>query len=339
MRQAHNFHSAFAARQNGFSLTELLVAMALGLVLIGGVIQVFFSNRQIYETTENLSRMQENARVAFELMARDIREAGLAGCGNTGRTVNTLNNASTTWWTNWQSGIVGYEGTAAYPGQETGTDPAERVHGTDAVQVMYGKSYGLSVVSHDPNKTSNSAQIFLNKLHTLKDSDIVVICDYEQASILQISNANQSNVNIVHNTGGSVQPGNATKGLGFPLPDPITTNGTPYTYGPNSTVMKFESVGWYIGNNGRPETGGRSLYRRIKNDSAQEVVEGISDLQISYLEGNNISYVNAGAVSDWDDVLAVRLSLTLNSLAAVGTDGDRIQRQFSHVISLRNRLQ
>ena len=83
----------------GFSLVELMIAMALGLFLTGVAVNIVITNRQAFRTTENLSRMQENARSAFELMARDIRSAGGNPCG-TPMIVNVLNNPANLWWAN-----------------------------------------------------------------------------------------------------------------------------------------------------------------------------------------------------------------------------------------------
>lgn len=46
----------------GFSLIELLVAMAIGLVLTGGLYQVFVGSNNTYSMNERLSRVQENGR-------------------------------------------------------------------------------------------------------------------------------------------------------------------------------------------------------------------------------------------------------------------------------------
>lgn len=62
--------------ERGFSLVELMIALVLGLVLLGGVIQVFLSSRQTYSANEAMSRMQENGRFALEFMARSARLAG-----------------------------------------------------------------------------------------------------------------------------------------------------------------------------------------------------------------------------------------------------------------------
>lgn len=62
--------------QKGMSIVELLVAMALGLLLLGGILQVFLSSRQTYSANEAMGRMQENGRFALEFIARSARLAG-----------------------------------------------------------------------------------------------------------------------------------------------------------------------------------------------------------------------------------------------------------------------
>src|SRR5690606_32670244 len=46
----------------GFSVVELMVAMAISLLLLAGVVAIFSSSRSSYETTTRLSRIQENGR-------------------------------------------------------------------------------------------------------------------------------------------------------------------------------------------------------------------------------------------------------------------------------------
>src|SRR5690554_4826207 len=74
--------------QKGLTLVELMVAMVLGLVVIGGAISLTLANRQSYRTNEGLSQVQESARTAFELLARDLRQAGVSGCDNEGQVAN-----------------------------------------------------------------------------------------------------------------------------------------------------------------------------------------------------------------------------------------------------------
>lgn len=63
-------------RQRGMTLIELLVAIALGLLLLAGILQVFAASRQSYRVQQNTARMQENALIAVEILQRSVREAG-----------------------------------------------------------------------------------------------------------------------------------------------------------------------------------------------------------------------------------------------------------------------
>ena len=60
----------------GFTLVELMVAMALSLFLMGGAILMYLSVQSTYDDTNRLSRLQENIRFASDYMVRDIRNAG-----------------------------------------------------------------------------------------------------------------------------------------------------------------------------------------------------------------------------------------------------------------------
>jgi type IV pilus assembly protein PilW len=73
----------------GLSLVELLVAVALGAILMAGAVTLFVNNRATYEVTNDMARLQENARFALEEMTRTIRMAGHTGCVNV---VGNLNN-------------------------------------------------------------------------------------------------------------------------------------------------------------------------------------------------------------------------------------------------------
>lgn len=72
-------------RETGFSLVELLIALLLGLILIGGVLQVFLASRVTALANDELGRIQDNGRVAVSLLVRDIRLAGYRNPDNGGR--------------------------------------------------------------------------------------------------------------------------------------------------------------------------------------------------------------------------------------------------------------
>ncbi len=61
--------------QPGFTLVEILIAIAIGLFLTAGMVQLFVANKTSYRFNEALSRIQENGRFALATMASDLRMA------------------------------------------------------------------------------------------------------------------------------------------------------------------------------------------------------------------------------------------------------------------------
>ncbi|NHZ42942.1 PilW family protein [Massilia aquatica] len=61
---------------DGFGLIEVLVAMTLGLVLLGGVGYVFMGSKDMSVAQSDGVRMNESARNATDVMGRALRQAG-----------------------------------------------------------------------------------------------------------------------------------------------------------------------------------------------------------------------------------------------------------------------
>ncbi|MEW6445756.1 MAG: PilW family protein [Pseudomonadota bacterium] len=320
----------------GFTLVELMIALVLGLLIIGGVISVFISNKQTYRTNEGLSRIQETARTAFELMAREIREAGGNHCG-TPMVVTVL--AAPAWWADWNSGgLVGFEGAGANPAGVV-PNPA-RANGTDAILIRSGTLMeGVAIDAHaHPVFTLATKADF-------RGGDILMACDYQSAAIFQATGVayGKGKTTVAHNNKG----GNCSASLGVPTVCGAGVE-TQKTFG-NGSLAILSGALWYIGDNGR---GGRSLFRIGNGGNADEVAEGVQDMQIEYLTRNkgtgNLAdaYVTADRIvaADWADnensanqVVAVRVTLTLQTADKPGTDGNPLQRTMTHVVSLRHR--
>jgi type IV pilus assembly protein PilW len=332
-------------RPRGFTLVELMIAMLLGLIIIGGATSLIVANRQSYRTNEALSQVQESARTAFELLARDVREAGISGCDSNGRMANVLSppvSGGLYWWQTW-FGIAGYESAEVNPAVPTSSATAERVAGTDSVILQGILGTGLTIENHDPV----SANFKINSTTTdFVVDDILIVCDFDHAVMLQVTSYNSSNVTVVHNTGDGVSvPGNCSKGLGYPTV--CTTNGNTYIFGPNSQIARMSAVAWYIGNNNRAAEGGRSLYRRRLGRGAavqtEEVVAGVTNLQLTYREEGVDEFRTADSIGNWSNVSAMMIELTVQSAdRRVTTDSSvnagRIERRFTNIVTLRNRV-
>jgi type IV pilus assembly protein PilW len=331
-------------RSSGVTLVELMVSMVLGLIVIGGALSVVLANRQSYRTNEGLSQVQESARTAFELLARDIREAGATGCDNTGRVANVLDPAANLWWQSWE-GVKGYDNEDTDPAAPFGTAAAERVLGTDSIQLRGIDGTGVAITEHD----AFAANFKINAATTeIAPNDILMACDFDHAVVFQVTNYNSGNVTVGHSSKeGNISPGNCSKGLGYPTDCGTTGNG--YSFKANSQLARFAATGWYVGFNGRDTDGGRSLYRirldRGGADVVEEIVSGVRDLQITYRVEGTDTFVEADLVDvdEWERVNAVSIELIVESAdARISTDpsvnAGRLERTFTNVITLRNRV-
>lgn len=68
----------------GFSLVELMVAIVIGLVVVGGVISIFASAVKSHTDNLRMTRLNQELRTTINLMTRELRRAGFWGGAKTG---------------------------------------------------------------------------------------------------------------------------------------------------------------------------------------------------------------------------------------------------------------
>ena len=342
-----------AARSGGFTLIELMVAMVLGLIVIAGVTSVFLAGQQSFRTNDALANVQDSSRVAFELMARDIRGAGLTGCNSlNNRIVNVLNRApgnpgTAAWWADWGNAVHGYDSASTDPAVAAGSGVGQRVAGTDSLQLMGAGDMSVNIANDVPGTNFK-----LNQTTTqLTGGDIIIACSPDHAAILQITGYNSSNITVGYNTGNNnPSPGNCSSNLGYPN-DACTGNSPDYTFPPNSKIAKLTAVDWYIGNN---PAGGTSLYRVSLQNSggtmsatSQEMVRNVTGMTITYLNpaigaiGGKFQTASViTANNGWAGVTAVNVALTIRSTfqRADVTGNKAISRNYAFTTTVRNRV-
>ncbi len=74
--------AARPAHARGFSLLEIMIALALGLLLSAGILSLFGSTSQTNKLQNGLARLQENGRFAITRMESDLRSVGAQYCSN-----------------------------------------------------------------------------------------------------------------------------------------------------------------------------------------------------------------------------------------------------------------
>ncbi len=63
-------------KQTGYTLIELLIGLLLGVFLMAGAIGIMNNLARSYALRDSMSRMQEDARYAIEVLSRELRHAG-----------------------------------------------------------------------------------------------------------------------------------------------------------------------------------------------------------------------------------------------------------------------
>lgn len=73
---SHCNPAGLPGRCRGLTIIELMVAMALGLLLTAVIITMYSSAKASYRLQDGLTRIQEDGRVAVQLIGEEVRKAG-----------------------------------------------------------------------------------------------------------------------------------------------------------------------------------------------------------------------------------------------------------------------
>lgn len=349
----HSHPSSAVHTARGFSVVELMVAMALSLLLLAGVIAVFASSRASYDTTDRLSRIQENGRFALDKIVRDLRAAGFMGCAREPTyMVTTLNSATELEWD-----FLGGGGVQGF--QYTGTGPTfapslsstkvpNAAEGSD-VLVVRRPEWGAQPLRLQADMADGTDDISVPNTSSsgLNTGDIALIYSCEAQAYFQVTSF--AGGTITHGVGGatSTSPGNASDDL-------------QYAFRTNAEVIPVETVTYYIRASSSGPPGTTSLWRRIGANTPEELVEGVEQMQLRFGEDTNGDavvdvYRTADDVVSWNDVYSVEVALLVRSLEEFGGDSDqetyelldvtvaapgdrRLREVFSATVGIRNRI-
>ena len=338
----------FAKRQSGLSLIELMIAITLSLLLIAGVLQIFLSSKQTYSTNTALARVQESGRFAMDFLTYDIRNAGYKGqC--MGEPNNMLD--STVNLFNLNDPIEGWndEAPALLAGKNVVAD-------SDVLLLKLATGAGDFIADGNNKSTLPNMDIDSVKSGTnstgIPAGTITLVSDALGCDIFQ--NTSDGNANVLQQSGGNVKPGNKN-----PSSNPKQYWGHNYTG--EVEILTLQNAIYYLQeNNGRPPSLARERLQTSGTTAgfiAEELVEGIQDMQITYgVAGANrqvTDYVDADAVANWDNVVSVRISLLAVSAdtnvvpenQVIAFNGDdveitnrRLAQVFTTTVGIRNRL-
>lgn len=344
-------HRYSRQRIHGFSVVELMVAVGVSVLLLAGVISIFASSRNSYETTDRTSRIQESGRLALDIIARHIRSSGFVGCARQPTYVSTsLNDSTALQWNFLEGPVRGFEfdspGTwlptrdSSIPLPLDETDilvlrvPAREAIPLPLLADMAGPSDVLTVAN-----VTTGVQL----------NDVAIAFSCEAQSVFQVTNF--AGGTITHAAASGSNPGNDAGSGGGSLN---------YTYRRDVThVLPVETVVYYVAPSSNSATT-PSLWRKVALNPPEELVEGIERMEVKYgvdTTGDVIvdEYRDANLVTDWTRVISVSVALLVRSLEEYGADPDlrtyrvldasvvapndrRLREVFTATATIRNRV-
>lgn len=302
-------------KQSGLTLVELLIASTLGLLLTLGVVQLFVSSSDSFRMAEAIGRMQESGRLAQDILGRTIRNADYWGCLNFADVDSVLDETHA----NFDPDLHDFSSPDSI--QFAIGDGTDAAAGTVAIQLKGARSPGISMTGMN----ASSANIDVSSLPSglLDAGGVVLLTDCANGVVFQLSGVNETALNLQHNTGNTIVPGNIKSGGGCPNGS-SSANCFPDTYTSGDIFVPF-SERYYIQDN----AGRRSMvFEGIGGTgvaATQEIIADVLDMQVQVGSGpqgdntiNNWQTVTAANLTAINDtsvtyVKAVRVSLLVRS--------------------------
>ncbi|WP_158269315.1 PilW family protein [Saccharospirillum sp. MSK14-1] len=296
------------SKQHGFSLIELLIALTLSLVVIGGAIQILLSGQRSYQLLLQQARLQENARMALSYLAADIRQAGFVGCDLQSIPIaNLVGNRTESWLYGWDDVDDFGKGI---------------VDGTDVLAVRrFQFDHSRKLIS----QSSNTVSTLLTTTSGIEfdNEPIVALVDSDcsNMAIFQVTDSTNSSVEV---EAGGANCSHILRG-NFDC-DQLANADPSRRYSPDAQLFAIEHIGYAIHPpSSKSLTEGTSLWRLNFNGSNQEIIEGVDDLQLRYgldtsnpVDGVIDRYFNAAQINaanhlSFDQLVAVEITLTMRA--------------------------
>lgn len=335
--------TARTGRPAGFSLVELMVGMVLALLLAAVIVTVFSRASKTSSVTQTINEIQEQGRVALDMLQQDVRLAGYIGCNSnrllaSGGLVNVIASPGD-YLNNIEEYIFGHEGTGAAfdPAASDGLSSADPVPllNSDAITVRIpaGEPVALSATM-----ASGTDAIPLFATTGFAAGQRAVVGDCAQSTAFIVTGLTGG---LEHDDAGGL---NADADFGR-------------AYGTDAMVAPYTTVTYYVAETGVGTN--RSLFRRVGDAAlSEEIAEGVEEFQLQYgldTDGDIFAdlFVAADDVADWSQVVSVRASLLMrskleraaqspqaydfNGVADIAPADSRLRRPFNVTIQLRNR--
>lgn len=309
-------------KAQGFSLIELMIAMVVGLMLIGGIITVFAGSKRSAQVNSTMALLQEHGRFALNSIVSDVRMAGFQGCVDSQIKANIRATTAPTddySQTNITSSLIQPSGNWSPSAPKNFTPPTDvgaPVRGTHALSVQFGSPETRQI--KPMASVADDVEIIGDLPPIVTTGDLALISNCQVADIFMITQA--SNGVLKHAAIGN----SGNNRLSAPYGQ---------TANERAQIMRFEANIYYIGNTQRTNSEGNpvtALYRQSwpYDRPPVEMVEGVSNLKVRLgyresLVSDDIVYVNPeDSAGTAGRVESVEVGLLMQSFDPIASDVD-----------------
>jgi prepilin-type N-terminal cleavage/methylation domain-containing protein len=310
------------SRHFGFTLIEVLTAMALSSFVLISVGYAYLTQRSLERNRGALAQVQDSARVAFEMLGRDIRQAGYIGCNSnltranqqTGPDVSVLppfavpSGGVDNFTIDATTAIRAFDGGSTDFNVWGGSVPANVLAGSHVIEVRYGSADGASALSQPIR--ADGQQIFTRSTVDLGRGD-----DTPTSSDMYALLSDCASGMIVVVDGVTSGPSSAMTVLNPIIwsrcSAPSRINGTCF-YWPSATLMPIRVVQYYVANTGTAAAPSYGLFMRkrwmkrgpIQWNQAVQIIDSVNTFRVSGvgLDSSNPANTYWAAVSEVGDV-------------------------------------
>lgn len=321
--------------QNGVTLVELMVSIAIGLFILAGVMQLYLTSVQNSTMVSGSSGIQEDARYLFSKIESDVTKAGYAGCMNFNIDKTRIQNIAK------QNTNPAFNARQFIEGEN---DVATNDKTFDRFVVSYAGSSQKIEVS---KVQDDSFVVDANLSKHFAKGDIAVVGDCSGFGVFQVSNE-PNNTGIIEFKEGNYN--SASFSTKFSDSQGIAP-GISYIYLGTGAFQYFVATSEAgiddakLCESATPQY--CALYRLSSNDADPvELIDGVSEFEVEYgwrdAVTGNLFFADADAVpsADWANVDRIRINTSLNSAKKVATNQgmDYMATEFSRTFVFFNQI-
>jgi len=267
---------------SAFTLLELIISLALGLLIVSMLIQFYLQEQDQNRYEMQLSRMLENASLATHVLHDEIQNAGYVGCPRFSNSLSITNN------------LPGFEFTPDNIIKGIHDDALD----SDQIIIRRASERTTSLL-----EDGTGSILIAEGAPLYQTNDALLISDCKSLELFQVSGLSKSSSRQLLTTKQALA-NNYSKGaeISSIIFEKYFVRGLPYKDKQGDTLY--------------------GLYREdLITHHIQPLVDGIEKMKITYgiavKRNDELEYKPAEQVANWQDVIVVHIDLMITSLEGV----------------------